>query len=237
MKKIALGFAIGAAAAAGFFLISGLSRSCRPGIDPDYYVDRAVYDQAVAIRDSKIEVSLWLLAEKELERKEAEAAEHAAAGRALELERKLAAGAQAQAARDAEIARLTTDAQAAIEANPAIRALVEAFTLGRQEDRARILKLERQVAELGLPQPAGQDEDGNPIYDYPEGTVTGSLWKKLKATEVQRDESKKDFFREEGLRKSGDALRIRLERDIKGAGIWKVVALLSNAAWGAAAIF
>ena len=61
------------------------------------------------------------------------------------LENKLSAGAHAIAERNLEIETLKVDAQAAIDANPAVRRLFEAYEAGRIEDKTQIFNLGQQV--------------------------------------------------------------------------------------------
>lgn len=210
-------FALGAAAGAGVVF-----KACGP--DPAYWIERAVYDRDAKDRQDRLDNALGLLAEKEIERLEEQAATSAANERVLELERQASAAAQTRAERDLEIEALRTDAAAAIAANPAIRRLVEAFELGRAEDHAEIFTLKAQIAELGIPIPNGMDPTtGKPLWLYPPGSITGGLYAEILTTREEREIWKTQYGEEHKLRLDGDVLRLGLERRVFPGKFWTAV--------------
>ena len=211
-------------------------KACGP--DKAYWIERAVYDRDVKDRQDRLDNALGLLAEKEIERQEEQAATAAANERVLELERQASAAAQDRAERDLDIETLKTDAAAAIAANPAIRRLVDAFELGRAEDRAEIFTLKKQIAELGLPIPNGTDPvTGKKLWLYPPGTTTGGLYAEILTTREEREIWKKQYGEEHDLRLDGDALRLGLEKKLYGGKLWKYIALGETTIFGAIYIF
>jgi hypothetical protein len=220
LPAVLIAFAIGAAI--GSFITL---KSCGP--DKGYWVERAVYDRDAKDRQDRLDNALGLLAEKEIERLEQQAATSAANERILDLELQASAAAQGRAERDLEIKELKTDAAAAIAANPAIRRLVEAFELGRSEDHAEIFTLKKQIAELGIPIENGTDPaTGKKRWLYPPGTTTGGLYAEILTTREEREIWKKQYGEEHGLRLTSDSLRVGLERKLYGGKFWKIVALV-----------
>ena len=222
-------FILGAAAGAGVVF-----KACGP--DADYWIKRAVYDRDAKDRQDRLDNALGLLAEKEIERQEEQAATSAANERVLELERQASAGARAIAARDAQLEVLRADAETAIAANPAIRALVDAYELGRREDRAQIFTLKAQVAELGIPIENGTDPaTGKKLWLYPPGTTTGGLYAEILTTREEREIWKTQYGEEHKLRLDGDTLRIGLEHKVYSGKFWKAVgkgATIAGVVWG-----
>jgi hypothetical protein len=215
-----IAFALGAAIGAGIVL-----KSCGP--DKAYWVKRAAYDRDVKDRQDRLDNALGLLAEKEIERQEEQATTTAANERVLDLEHKLSAGAHAIVKRDLEIETLKVDAAAAIEANPAVKRLFEAYEAGRIEDKAQIFNLTKQVAELGIPTENGTDPvTGKKLWLYPPGTTTGGLYAEILTTREERDIWRTQYIEERGLRLTSDSLRIGLEKKLYGGKFWKWVALI-----------
>ena len=212
-----IAFVLGAAAGTGVVF-----KACGP--DADYWTKRAVYDRDAKDRQDRLDNALGLLAEKEIERLEQQAATSAANERVLELEHQASAAAQGRAERDLEIEALKTNAAAAIEANPAIRRLVDVFELGRAEDHAEIFTLKKQIAELGIPIPNGTDPTtGKPLWLYPPGSVTGGLYAEILTTREEREIWKTQYGEEHTLRLDGDTLRLGLEHKIYSGKFWKAV--------------
>lgn len=224
-----IAFVLGAAAGAGVVF-----KACGP--DPGYWIKRTVYDRDVQDRQDQLNNALGLLAEKEIERLEEQAATAAANERILELERQASAGARAIAARDAQLEILRADAEAAIAANPAIRALVDAYELGRREDKAQIFTLSQTIAELGLPIENGTDPvTGKKLWLYPPGTTTGGLYAEILTTREEREIWKTQYGEEHTLRLDGDTLRIGLEHSVYSGKFWKAVgkgATIAGVVWG-----
>jgi len=222
-------FVLGAAAGAGVVF-----KACGP--DADYWIKRAVYDRDAKDRQDRLDNALGLLAEKEIERQEEQAATMAANERVLELEHQASAAAQGRAERDLEIEALKTNTAAAIVANPAIRRLVDAFELGRAEDHAEIFTLKAQIAELGIPIENGTDpETGKKLWLYPPGTTTGGLYAEILTTREEREIWHGQYFEEHTLRLDGDALRIGLEHKVYSGKFWKAVgkgATIAGVVWG-----
>jgi len=224
-----IAFALGAALGAGVVF-----KACGP--DADYWIKRAVYDRDVQDRQDRLDNALGLLAEKEIERQEEQAATAAANERILDLEHQASAGAQAIAERDLEIETLKVDAQAVIAANPAVKRLVDAFELGRKEDKAQIFTLKAQIAELGIPIENGTDpETGKKLWLYPPGTTTGGLYAEILTTREEREIWRGQYFEEHTLRLDDDALRIGLEHKVYAGKFWKAVgkgAVITGVVWG-----
>jgi len=215
-----IAFALGAALGAGIVL-----KSCGP--DEAYWVKRSAYDRDVKDRQDKFDNAMGLLAEKEIERQEEQAATTAANERVLELEHKLSAGAHVIVKRDLEIETLKVDAAAAIEANPAVKRLFEAYEAGRIEDKAQIFNLTKQVAELGIPIENGTDPvTGKKLWIYPPGTTTGGLYAEILTTREERDIWRTQYIEEHGVRLTSDSLRLGLEKKLYAGKFWKIVALI-----------
>jgi hypothetical protein len=224
-------FGLGLACGAGIVL-----KCCGP--DEAYWVKRAAYDRDVKDRQDKFDNAMGLLAEKEIERLEQQAATSAANERVHELELQAAAAAQTRAERDLEIEELKTDAAAAIAASPAVKRLVDAYELGRAEDKAQIFTLKEQIAKLGVPIENGQDPlTGKPLWLYPPGSITGGLYAEILTTREEREIWHRQYGEEHGLRLTSDALRLGLEKKLYGGKFWKYVALGEPVIFGIITIF
>jgi len=224
-------FALGMAIGAGIVL-----KSCGP--DKAYWIERAVYDRDVKARDDSYAAAMGLVAEKDIVISESAAALSKSAEKVTDLERMIMAGSQAVASQDREIERLKTDASAVIAANPAIKALVNAYEVQIANYKSQVFSLAQQVQELGVPQEAGTDpQTGEKIWIYPEGTITFQLHRQLLATAAQRDAWHAQYEEEHGLRLSCDSLRLGLEKKLYGGKLWKYIALGETTIFGAIAFF
>jgi len=194
-----IAFVLGAAAGAGIVL-----KSCGP--DEAYWVERAKYDADVKTQEQKVGAALAIIADKDkviaVKDKDLVARET----RIDDLESQAGSNSVRIGALTRETAVLKANAQAAIDANPAVRALVENFEL-------RCAGYEKQIFTL-----VG-------IIDE-ERAAKGDWIAKYNAKDVQYKEAWGAYEREHGLRLTSDALRVGLERKLYGGKFWKIVALV-----------
>ena len=183
---------------------------CGPG--KAYWIERSKYDADVLTANQKFEDALVIIAEKSLVIAEKNKVLAVRETRIDDLE--VAAGRNAVkiTALANETARLKTDAQVVIDANPAVRALVDNFEL-------RCVTYEKQIFTLSetVKEERGAKEDWIVKYD---------------AKDVQYEEAWAAYGREHGLRLTSDALRLDLEKKLYGGKFWKVVALVEPPVFG-----
>jgi len=190
-------------------------KSCGPG--KAYWIERSKYDADVLTANQKFEDALVIIAEKSLVIAEKNKVLAVRETRIDDLE--VAAGRNAVkiTALANETARLKTDAQVVIDANPAVRALVDNFEL-------RCVTYEKQIFTLSetVKEERGAKEDWIVKYD---------------AKDVQYEEAWAAYGREHGLRLTSDALRLDLEKKLYGGKFWKWVAISEPAVFAAITIF
>jgi hypothetical protein len=176
-----------------------LDRACS-GPDPEYWIARDRYLADVAAWDKQHEADLEALAASDalLAAKDEEIA--AANSRASAAEARAAQQAQDGRAMAVENARLKRDAQAAIDANPAVRALVDNFELRCANYEDQIFTLNQRNAEhLAI-----IDAQGVQIVQLA----------------FQRDTWKKSYDEEHSLRLAGDSIRETLEHQWEKSKFW-----------------
>ena len=200
-----IAFALGAALGAGIVL-----KSCGP--DKAYWVERAKYDADVADATQKLGDALVIIAEKDLVIAKKDKDLVVRETRIDDLEAAAGRNAVKITALANETARLKADAQAVIDANPAVRALVDNFEL-------RCVTYEKQIFTLSetVKEERGAKEDWIVKYD---------------AKDVQYKEAWAAYGREHGLRLTSDALRLGLEHKVYSGKFWKVVALMEPPVFG-----
>jgi hypothetical protein len=161
------------------------------GPDPAYWVSKADYDQAVADMSDGLENVFAIVAARDATIKLQN--EFVALGQRKIIELEATADTQTQviAARDANLDRLRSDAQAAIAANPQVKALVDAYEAGRVEDKALIFTLK-----------SGWEA---------EKAVSQAKDIKILALTDQRDTWKKTYEDEHALRLACESLNKSLE--------------------------
>jgi len=138
----------------------------------------------------------------------------------------------------AERDRLKRDAQAAIDANPALQALIANFELSETKHREYEHSLELRLAKVGEPYEIGEvDEAGRPIVRYPVGTVTGDLWQLIVNERKRGDLWEADYNRSQGLLKTEKSLRLDAEKKAGAGKFWKAVAVIEPVVFGAITIF
>jgi len=184
-----------------FFLI----RSCS-GPDKKYWIQRAAYDADVKTQEQKVGAALAIIADKDkviaVKDKDLVARET----RIDDLESQAGSNSVRIGALTRETAVLKANAQAVIDANPAVRALVENFEL-------RCAGYEKQIFTLVS------------IIDE-ERAARGDWIAKYNAKDVQFKEAWAAYEREHALRLTSDALRIGIEKKLYGGEFWKIVALV-----------
>ena len=191
-------FALGMGLGAGIVL-----KSCGP--DKAYWVKRDAYDAEVRARDEALAVGLAVIADKDKVIAEKDKDLAVRETRIDDLEYQAASNAVKIDALAKETAVLKANVQAVIDANPAVRALVENFEL-------RCVGYEKQIFTL-----VG-------IIDE-ERMAKGDWIAKYNAKDVQFKEAWAAYEREHGLRLTSDALRLGLERKLYGGKFWKWVAI------------
>lgn len=173
------------------------------GPDPEYWIRKADYDQAVKIRDQKIEASLVVIgqkdeiiaqAEKDLSSADQEIEELKSARTGLTLYGE---------SLSKENEKLKSDVRAVIESNPKIKALIDNYDLRLSNDQAKIANRDQIIVKA-----------------FDEIAFQKSI---IKAQEVQIQEWKGNFEMEQSLRFQSDALRIGLEDQVQSGKIWKKV--------------
>lgn len=179
-------------------------KSCGP--DKAYWVERAKYDADVKIQEQKVDAALVVIADKDKVIAERDKTLEVRETRIDDLEYQAGSNSVRIRALTKETAVLKANAQAAIDANPAVRALVENFEL-------RCVAYEKQIFTL-----VG-------IIDE-ERMAKGDWIAKYNAKDVQFKEAWAAYEREHGLRLTSDALRLGLEKKLYGGKFWKIVALV-----------
>lgn len=208
------------------------------GPDAAYWIARAAYDRDVQDRQDRLDNALGLIAEKDIEINEGDVALAESAQIISDLQRKIGSGSQTIASQDREIDRLRTDAAAAIAANPAVGALVNAYEVQLANCKSQIFNLSKQVKELGVPVEAGVDPaTGEKLWAYPQGTITNRLHGQFLAAVAQRDAWRAQYEEEHGLRLTCDSLRLNLEHQAGRGKFWKPAAITEALVIGALAIF
>ena len=200
-----IAFALGAALGAGIVL-----KSCGP--DKAYWVERAKYDADVADATQKLGDALVIIAEKDLVIAKKDKDLVVRETRIDDLEAAAGRNAVKITALANETARLKADAQAVIDANPAVRALVDNFEL-------RCVTYEKQIFTLTetVKEERGAKEDWIVKFD---------------AKDIQYQEAWAYGQREHGLRLTSDSLRLGLEKKLYRGKFWKVVALMEPPVFG-----
>lgn len=193
-----IAFAIGAAVGAGIVL-----KSCGP--DKAYWIERAKYNADVKAQEQKVDAALAVIADKDKVIADKDKDLVGRETRIDDLEYTAASNGMKIDVLKKETAMLKADAQAVIDANPAVRALVENFEL-------RCVAYEKQIFTLVS------------IIDE-ERMAKGDWIAKYNAKDVQYKEAWGAYEREHGLRLTSDALRLGLERKLYGGKFWKIVAL------------
>jgi hypothetical protein len=174
-------------------------RSCRP-IDEDYWVPRKKYDADSKDWAQKVSAALGVIAGKDNIIVEKDAS---IALRDFEISKlKVDLAGQAHEGDDlaAENAKLKADAQAVIDANPAIRKLIENYDLRCANYENQIFTLKKVV-----------DEHVKAREDLGVQVVT---------LKYQRDTFKKMWEQEASLRAVSDSLRLNLESKYKASRFW-----------------
>jgi chromosome segregation ATPase len=205
---LALGFG------AGYFTASKPN-----GPDPAYWIERSAYNRDLALANSQTQASLAIIAERD--QKNAELLSCLATAKQKISDLKAASASQSLTGRELseQNARLKADAQAAIDANPALRALIDNFDLRCANYESQLSLLAQQISELEHGLSAAQ-ELGLSI-------------------QTQRDEWKANYEREHALRLTSDALRLGLEKKTRSNNLWSKVGKASAfglAIWGGAKI-
>jgi len=200
-----IGFALGAAVAAGIVL-----KSCGP--DKAYWVERAKYDADVKTQEQKTDMALAIIAEKNRTIAERDKTLKVRETRIDDLESQAGSNSVRIGALTREMAVLKANAQAVIDANPAVRALVENFEL-------RCVGYEKQIFTL------------TSIIDE-ERMAKGDWIAKYNAKDVQFKEAWAAYERERALRLTSDALRVGLEKKLYGGKFWKWVAIAEPPLFG-----
>ncbi len=178
-------------------------KSCKnPAPDPAYWVDRGLYDAAVADVGAQRDQAIAMIQEAAVIINEKDEGLAARETRIDELEQTSAGIALERDALATETAVLKTEAAAVIEANPAVRALVENYDL-------RLSAADRQVFSLS----ALVEEERAAKLDWVA---------KYEAADTQYRESWAAYEREHTLRLMGDDLRASLEKQ-SGGKFWKAV--------------
>lgn len=173
-----------------------------PAPDPQYWVDRGLYDAAVADVGTRLDQAIAMIQEAAVIITEKDEDLAARETRIDELEQTSAGIALERDALETEAAVLKTEAAAVIEANPAIRALVANYDL-------RLSAADRQVFSLS----ALVEEERAAKLDWAA---------KYEAADAQYRESWAAYEREHALRLMGDDLRLSLEKQ-SGGKFWKAV--------------
>ena len=193
--------------AAGSFITL---KSCGP--DKAYWVERAKYYSDVKVQEQKVEDALAIIADKDLIIAEKDKDLAARETKIDDLEYTAGTNAVRIGALTRETAVLKADAQAVIDANPAVRALVENFEL-------RCVAYEKQIFTL------------TGIINE-ERAAKGDWIAKYNAKDVQFKEAWAAYEREHTLRLWSDSLRLGLEKKLYGGKFWKVVALAEPPLFG-----
>lgn len=206
LLALVLGFA------AGWFLAHKLA-----GPDPAYWIERGEHEAAIEAQDEALAAGLALVAEMDALIAERDGALAAREARIRELGGEAARNALEREEMAREAAALRADAQAAIDASPAVRALVENFEL-------RLAAAERQIFTLSAT-----------IEEERAGTADWIL--KYDAAVTQRDEWRRQYEQERALRLSGDSLRLGLEKKLYRGDAWKWIALAEPVVFGLIVLF
>jgi len=198
-KKTLLVAIIGFALGAGIVL-----KSCGP--NKAYWIERAKYDADVKTQEQKVGAALAIIAEKNRTIAERDKTLEGRETRIDDLESQAGSNSVRIGALTREMAVLKANAQAVIDANPAVRALVENFEL-------RCVGYEKQILTLVS------------IIDE-ERMAKGDWIAKYNAKDVQFKEAWAAYEREHALRLWSDSLRLGLEKKLYGGKFWKVIALV-----------
>lgn len=215
--KLGVAFALGAAAAAGFFAIVCFNRACGTGPDRAYWVERAEYDQAVEAAAKKDAQAAADLAEV----KETAARIIAAKDRELaEILESSLKPAPDEAAKDARIAEL----EAKVAEHEAQGDLAEALAASKAENSA-------WAEKFSLAERRHQDSL----------SALNNAWQvkfdaQVESSSAEISDLKDKLDREHGLRLTSDALRIGLEKRLYGGKLWKYVAIGEPIVFGLIAI-
>jgi hypothetical protein len=195
----------------------GLARSCRSGPDPAYWVSRAEYDQTVADMEDGLKHVFEIVAARDATIKLQD--EFVALGQRKIMEQQVTidAGRRREAAQTAELRGLrTAEVEELMERYPALKAY----------DLAKDALLDTKDELIFTLTMQGREKDG----------VIEAQAVEIVQLKYNYNDMKKAWESEHKTRLAGDALRLDLERQYKAAGTWKWIAIITNAAWGAAAI-
>lgn len=224
-------FAIGAAAGTIIVL-----KSCGP--DTKYWMRAAVHDEQVRQMKAAHERTLERNAVLEADNR---AKDEDIRGQAAELKRLKGTTVAADAEignLEAQNKRLRQDAQAAIDANPALQALIANFDL---QIKAHVEKEDSLLVRLtivGEPYDTGEkDADGRPVIGYPDGTVTANLHAQALSYKATADGWETDYNVLQSSFEDEHGLRLHLERKLYGGKFWKAVALIEPPLFGALKLF
>lgn len=216
MKKLLPDLLIAALALAVVVLIL----KPKPGPDPAYYISLAKHKaELAAAEDAKapMEAEIRKLAAENMQLA-GKTAEDAHQIQVLMFQAQASGQAAAESA--ATIARLKEDAKAAIEASPAVKALVDQYDFALAEKTKEILSLRATITTLGVPVDTGKvDGDAEPIMLYPADSTTWKLNRKAENNKTAAGEWKTRALRAEGLLASCESLRETLERQGRFAGM------------------
>jgi len=124
---------------------------------------------------------------------------------------------------EGENKRLREDAQAAIDANPALQALVANFDLQLTKHKEKEFSLEQRLATVGEPIQTGVDAKGQPVYTYPEHTITWDLNVKFENQVQVSDKWEADYNTSQRLLATERSLRLTSEKK------WKRTSLVAKA--------
>lgn len=222
MKRIPKWVKWAALAALVFWTLLATSRSCG-GPDTKYWMRVAVHDQAMkdaaAAHDVNLAEIQVLKADNALKDKDI----LDKSGEIQKLKRQTNVVQGEISGLEGENTRLREDAQTAIDANPALQRLVANFELQLTKHKEKEFSLEQRLAKVGEPIQTGVDAKGQPIYVYPENTITWDLWQQLKNEGKRADLWEADYNRSQGLLGTERSLRLTSEKK------WKNASLLAKA--------
>jgi len=190
------------------------------GLDPAYYVARAKYEadlKAANNAKAPMEAENTRLREDNA-KKDAQLVEQA--GQIKTLMGTAAQAGQAAATAAEETARLKSNVQAVIDANPGVKALVDNYEFRLAEQGKEITSLRATVAELGIPVDTGKvDAEGRKIILYPAGSVTDALNKERLNEKAIGKNWETRCLRAEGLLVTCDGLRVKAEKQAGFSGL------------------
>lgn len=215
IKWVALGLLV-------VWTVLATSRSCT-GPNTKYWMKVAVHEKAMKDAAAAHVVNLAEIKVLKADNVAKDQDIQAKAGEIQMLKGKTNAAAGEILGLEGENQRLREDAQVAIDANPALQRLVANFEFQITKHKEKEFSLEQRLAKVGEPIQTGVDAKGQPVYMYPEHTITWDLNVKFENQVQVSDKWEADYNTSQGLLATERSLRLTSEKK------WKRTSLVAKA--------